>query len=99
MKASRPARSADELAEVVARDVLHDLATGVRDGAVGEHERDAEHEIARGAEPVAERAGEVVGEAGADRRIAGRVEREALAVAARARPRARTAGSPLRPCT
>ena len=51
--ASRPARAADELAEVVAGDVLHDLAAGVRDRAVGEHERDAEHEVARRAEAVA----------------------------------------------
>ena len=49
ISASRPARAADELAEVVAGDVLDDLAAGVRDGAVGEHERDAEHEIAWGA--------------------------------------------------
>ena len=72
-------RPADELAEVVARDVLHDFAARVDDGAVGEDERDPEHEVARGAEPVPQRAREAAGQAGADRRIAGRVEREALA--------------------
>ena len=34
--------AADELAEVVAGDVLDDLATGVDDRAVRQHERDAE---------------------------------------------------------
>ena len=71
-------RAADELAEVVAGDVLDDLAAGVDDRAVGEHERDAEHEVARGAEPVAQRAREILREAGADRRVARRVEREPL---------------------
>ena len=32
------ARAAEELAEVVAGDVLHDLAAGARDRAVGEHD-------------------------------------------------------------
>ena len=52
----RPARPADELAEVVPGDVLDDLAARVRDGSVGEHERDAEHEITRSTEPVPQRA-------------------------------------------
>ena len=72
-------RAADELAEVVAGDVLDDLAAGVDDRAVGEHERDAEHEVAGRAEPVAQRAREILREAGADRRVARRIEREALA--------------------
>ena len=45
-------RPAHELAEVVARNVLDDLAAGVDDRAVREHERDAEHEVAWGAEAV-----------------------------------------------
>ena len=73
-----PARAAHELAEVVPGDVLDHLAARVHDRAVGEDERDAEHEVARGAEAVSQRAGEVLREAGTDRRIAGRVEREAL---------------------
>ncbi len=36
---SRPARAAEELAEVVAGDVLHDLAARVRARAVGQHAR------------------------------------------------------------
>ena len=47
MKREPPVRAADELAEVVAGDVLHDLAARVHDRAVGEHERDAEDEVAR----------------------------------------------------
>ena len=73
-------RAADELAEVVAGDVLDDRAAGVRDRAVGEHERDAEQQVARRAEAVAPRAREVAGEAAADGRVAGRIERELLAV-------------------
>ena len=92
------ARAADELAEVVAGDVLDDLAAGVDDRAVGEHERDAEHEVARRAEAVAQRAREILGEAGADRRVAGRVEREALAGRGRARPRGPRGGSLPRRC-
>jgi hypothetical protein len=46
-------RAADELREVVARDVLHDLPARARDRAVAEDERHAEHEIAR--RPVAVR--------------------------------------------
>ena len=48
--------AADEAREVVARDVLDDLAAGVRDRPVGEHERHAEDEVARRAEAVAQRA-------------------------------------------
>ena len=66
--------SADESREVVARDVLHDLAAGIRDRPVGENERRAEHEVARRAEAVAERPGDVAGEQRADRRISRWVE-------------------------
>jgi hypothetical protein len=45
---------------------------------------DAEHEVARRAEPVPQRAGDVPREQRADRRVAGRVEREPLPVAASA---------------
>ena len=73
-----PLGAADELPEVVAGDVLHDLAARARDRAVAEDERHAQHEVARGAEAMRERPGEPPGEAGPDRRVAGRVEREAL---------------------
>ena len=66
--------SADESPEVVARDVLHDLAAGIRDRAVGENERRAEDEVTRSAEAVAQRAGDVAGEQRADRRVPGWVE-------------------------
>ena len=66
--------TADEAREVVARDVLDDLATGVRHRSVGEHERHAEDEVARRAEAVPERAGDVSCEERADRRIPRRVE-------------------------
>ena len=39
--------AADELAEVVAGDVLDHLATGVRNGAVRKYQRHAEDEVAR----------------------------------------------------
>ena len=45
-------RAADELAEVVAGDVLDDRAARVRDRAVGEHERDPEQQVARRAEAM-----------------------------------------------
>src|SRR5204862_4926909 len=79
-QAELPARPAEELAEVEARHVLDDLAAGARDGPVSEHDGDAEDEIARSPVPVPPRAGEVAGDAGADRRIAGRIERKHLAV-------------------
>ena len=75
-------RAADEACEVVARDVLHHLAAGVGDRAVGEHERDAEDEIAGRPEAVSQRPGEVPCEQRPDGRVAGRIEREALAVLA-----------------
>src|SRR5205823_3925572 len=73
-----PARAADELAEVVAGDVLDHLAAGVGDRAVREDDGYPEHEIAWRAEAVAERTREAGGEAGAERRVARRVEREPL---------------------
>ena len=73
-----PLRPADELAEVVARDVLHDLPAGARDRPVAEHERHAEDEVARRPEAVRERPREPPCEARADRGIARRVEREPL---------------------
>ena len=66
--------TADEAREVVARDVLDDLATGVCDRPVGEHERHAEDEVARRAEAVPQRARDVAGEERADGRIPRRVE-------------------------
>ena len=76
--------AADEPREVVAGDVLHDLAARVRDRPVREDERRAEDEVARRAEAVAERARDVAREERADRRVAGRVERQPLAARRRA---------------
>ena len=73
-----PLRAAHELPEVVARDVLHDLAAGARDRSVTEHQRDAEDEVAGCPEAVGERAGQAPRQARADRRISRRVERETL---------------------
>ena len=75
-----PARAGEELAEVVAGDVLHDLAARARDRAVGEDDGDPDHEVAHRAVAVAARPREVGGEAGADRRVARRVERQHLPV-------------------
>ena len=80
------ARAAEELAEVVAGDVLHDLAARVRARAVGERDRDADHEVAHRAEAMPQRAGEVVEQALAERRVAGRVERAAAGRAAAEQP-------------
>ena len=74
-----PTRAADEAREVVAGDVLHDLAARARDRPVGEHERHAEDEVARGAEAVPQRAGDVGREQRADGRVTRRIEREPLA--------------------
>ena len=74
-----PLRAAHELAEVVPGDVLHDLAARARDRPVAEDERDAEDEVPRRPEAVGERAGEPPCEAGADRGVTRRVEREPLA--------------------
>ena len=70
--------AAYETGEVVARDVLHDFAAGVRDRPVCEHESDAEDEVARRAEAMAERPGDVPGQEPADRGIARRIERQTL---------------------
>src|SRR5439155_16383402 len=78
--AEAPSRAAEELAEVVARDVLHDLAARVRARAVREQYRDAEHEVAHRSEAMTQRAGEIVDETIGDRRVTGWVERQALPV-------------------
>jgi hypothetical protein len=41
----RAERSAEQLAEIVARDVLDDFASTARDGSVGEHDLHSDHEI------------------------------------------------------
>ena len=68
--AQRAARAAEELAEVVAGDVLHHLPARVRDEPVAEHDRHAEQEISHPSVAVAARAVQVVQDAFADRRIA-----------------------------
>ena len=79
----RPVGAGEELAEVVARDVLDHLRARLRDRAVGERERDAEHEVAHAAVAVAQRAGVGGRHEAADRRRVARaqrrVEREHLA--------------------
>ena len=79
-----PARAAQQLAEVVARDVLDDLAARVRAQPVAQDEGHAEHQVAHRAEAVAQWPGEVLEQALAERRIAGRVKRQPLAVFASA---------------
>src|SRR5581483_524005 len=79
-EAEPAARAREQLAEVVAGDVLHHLAAGARDRPVGEDDRDADDEVAHRTVAVAARAGEVAGEAGADGRVPWRVEREHLVV-------------------
>src|SRR5262249_3370389 len=71
-------RAAVELPEVVAGDVLDDLAAGACGGAVAEDDGDAKHEVPHRPVAVAPRAAQVRGEAGTDRRIRARVEREHL---------------------
>ena len=75
----RAAGAAHQLAKVVAGDVLHDLAPRARHRPVTEHQRHPEHEVARRSEPVAKRARERRGDAGPDRGVTRRVERESLA--------------------
>ena len=79
----RAERAAVELGEVVAGDVLDDLAARARERAVGERDGDAEHEVARRAVAVAQRAAVAGRDDAADRRRVAlaerRVEREHLA--------------------
>ena len=70
--------SAHESCEVVAGDVLDDLAARVRDRAVAQNKCDAEDEVPRCAEPMAQRTRDVPGEQRPDGRVARRVEREPL---------------------
>ena len=92
-----------ELAEVVARDVLHDLAAGGGDGAVGEHDRHADQQVADRAVPQPARPGGVraddAAERGAllrrvERRAAGRPARGACRSASRTPASATTTRSP-----
>ena len=78
-------RSAQELRQVVARDVLDDPAAGLGDTSVGQRDLDADDEIARRAVAVAPRAAVVGRDDAADRRAVGerRIERQPLAVRAR----------------
>ena len=82
----RSERSADQLRQIVAGHVLHDLSAGLRKRAVGRRELDADHEIARRAEPLAPRAAVVGREQPADRRAIRprRIERQPLPRARRA---------------
>ena len=51
-RGQRAVRAGQQLGQVVAGHVLDHLAAGVRDGAVGEHERGPDEQVARGAEAV-----------------------------------------------
>ena len=64
--AERAERSGEQLGQVVACDVLHYFAAGARDGAIGEHNVHAEHEVAEAAVAHTEQAGVVDAENAAD---------------------------------
>ena len=87
-------RSGHQLRQVVAGDVLHDLAAGLRQHAVGRRQLDADHEIARRAVAVAQRTAVVGREQAADGRPIRerRIERQPLSEARRA-PRSPRAAS------
>ena len=55
-QAERAVGAGEQLAEVVAGDVLHDLAAGLGDGAVGPDHGDADEQVARRAVAEAQRA-------------------------------------------
>jgi hypothetical protein len=78
----RPERAAVELGEVVARDVLDDLAACARERPVRQRDGDPQREVARGAVAVAQRARVAGGDRATERgRVAlavRRVEREHL---------------------
>ena len=78
----RPERPAQQPRQVVARDVLHDPAAGLRARAVGEHEARADHEVAGRAVAVAQRPGGVGRDDAAERGVAAvrRIEHQPLAV-------------------
>ena len=95
---SEPCAPGVELAEVVAGDVLDDLAAGVGDRAVGQHDGDADEQVADGAVAQPARAGGVRRQHAAERRARlGRVEGEPLPGAGRAAPAGRRAGPRPRP--
>ena len=73
-------RATDEAGEVIARDVLHHLPASARDRPVRQHQSDAEDEVARRAEAMPKRPGQVSGEERSDGRVARRIERQPLAV-------------------
>ena len=95
--AQRAARAAEQLAEVVAGDVLHDLAARARDEPVAEHDRHAEQEIAHA--PVAVSCAARGGRPRCTRRSSDRPAGRARASvrAPRAQPEAQTAAARLRP--
>ncbi len=85
--AERAVGADEELGQVVACDVLHDLAAAVHDGAVGGHHGDADEQVARGAVQMTAWPRRVGGEHAAERRArrVGRIEREPLAAGAQGR--------------
>ncbi len=78
--AERAEGAGEQLAEVVPGDVLDDLAARPGDRAVGEHDRDADQQVARRAVPQAAWSGGRGGERAADGRpLDGDIEGELLA--------------------
>ena len=89
------ARAAEQLAEVIAGNVLHDLAARARAHAVRQHDRETDHEVAHRPEAMSQRPREVVDETFRERRIAGRVERQTLTVLGERRAQRRQANAAL----
>ena len=69
--AERAERADEELRQIVAGDVLHDLAAAAHEGAVGHDHGEPDEQVARGAVEMAARARGVAGEDAAERRALG----------------------------
>ena len=85
--AERAVGADEQLGQIVARHVLHDLAAPAHDAAVGRDDGDADEEIAHGAVQMTSRAGRVGGDEPADGGALGlgRIEREPLPACAQRR--------------
>ena len=78
--AERAERADEELRQVVARDVLHDLAAAAHEGPVGHDHGEPDEQVARGAVQMPARSRGIAREDAAERRALGpgRVERQPL---------------------
>ena len=92
------ARAAEELAEVVAGDVLHDFAARARTRPVGQHDGDADHEVAHRPEAVAAAGRKDRPEAFGERRSPGGSSENPAPMLRERRRSAESAGRPRR-CT